>query len=313
MPVETIEFLQRFASPALDRVMLVVTDLGDTQAYIALLVIIYLGIHPLLGRRVGVVLMLSFFLNFHLKGVVATPRPFELDPGVARGEAAVATAPGAGFPSGHAQGAGTFWGYLAVQVRRRGCWLLAVAVVALISISRVYLGVHVPMDIVGGLAIAAGVVAVAWWVERTAPQVVARWPVLRQPRLLFTAGLLAPLALHLLLPVTDSALLTGGLAAFLTAPMLVRYRPPAAVGARVVAAAIGLVLVFAVLLGSSALLPEQIKADPFGGFARYLVLGYVGLALAPYLLQRIGLAPRPEPVRRSAAPAPDPVHPTPDA
>ena len=54
--METIEFLQRFATPALDRVMLIVTDLGDTQAYIALLVIIYLGIHPPLGRRVGVVL-----------------------------------------------------------------------------------------------------------------------------------------------------------------------------------------------------------------------------------------------------------------
>jgi hypothetical protein len=105
--------------------------------------------------------------------------------------------------------------------------------------------------------------------------------------------------------------LMGGLAAFLTAPLLIRHRVPEQVGRRVAAAAIGLVLVFAALLGSSALLPEVVKADPFGGFARYLLLGYVGLALTPYLLRRLGLAPgsqqdqlrgEPEPVPRDETP-----------
>jgi membrane-associated phospholipid phosphatase len=289
--VETIAFLQQFASPALDRVMLVITDLGDEQAYIALLVIIYLAVSPLWGRRVGVALMLSFFLNFHLKGIVDTPRPFELDPEVARGEAAVATAPGAGFPSGHAQGAGTFWGYLACQVRRPWFWVLAVVVVGLISVSRVYLGVHVPVDIVGGLAIAVVVVAVAVAAQWYGPRLTRSWwPRVPLP-LLFATGLLVPLLMHLLLPVDNSALLMGGLAAFLTAPLLIGHRVPEAIGRRVTAAAIGLVLVFATLLGSSALLPDAVKADPFGGFARFLVLGYVGLALTPYLLRLIGVAP----------------------
>lgn len=287
--MDSIAFLQQFASPALDRVMLVITDLGDEQAYIALLVIIYLAVSPVWGRRVGIALMLSFFLNFHLKGIVDTARPFELDPDVARGEEAVATAPGAGFPSGHAQGAATFWGYLALQVRRPGFWVLAVAVVALISLSRIYLGVHLPVDIAGGLAVAAAVVAAAYVVQRYGARFV-------RPRqlplpLLVALGLLVPLALHLGLPVDDSALLMGGLAAFLTAPLLIRHRVPAAVGRRVVAAAVGLVLVFAVLLGSSLLLPEAVKEDAFGAFARFLLLGYVGLALTPYLLRRAGLAP----------------------
>jgi membrane-associated phospholipid phosphatase len=314
--VETIAFLQQFASPALDRVMLVITDLGDEQAYIALLVIIYLAVSPLWGRWVGIALMLSFFANFHLKGIVDTPRPFDIDPDVARGEEAVATAPGAGFPSGHAQGAGTFWGYLACQVRRPGFWVLAVVVVALISISRVYLGVHIPVDIVGGLAIAAVVVAVAVAVQWYGPRLVGSWwPRLPVP-LLFALGLLVPLLLHLLLPVDDSALLMGGLAAFLTAPLLIRHRVPAGAGRRVAAAAIGLVLVFAVLLGSSALLPEAVKADPFGGFARFLLLGYVGLALTPYLLRRLGLAPAaagPAGDRLRQAPEPAPRDETPRA
>jgi membrane-associated phospholipid phosphatase len=311
--LETIAFLQRFAAPALDSIMLMITNLGDEQAYIAMLVIIYLAISPTWGRRVGIALMLSFFLNFHLKGIVDTPRPFDVDPDVARGEAAVATAPGAGFPSGHAQGAATFWGYLAVQVRRPMFWVLAVVVVALVSLSRIYLGLHVPADVLGGLAIAAVLVAVAYGVQRVLPAWLARsgrlaalersaraWP--RLP-LLVAAGVLVPLALHLTLPVDNSALLMGGLAAFLTAPLLIRHHLPAELARRVAAAAVGLVLVFAVLLGSSVLLPEAVKLDPLGGFARFLLLGYVGLALTPYLLRLARLAPA-VPAPTGAVPAP---------
>jgi membrane-associated phospholipid phosphatase len=287
--LETILFLQQIASPTLDWLMLVITDLGDEQAYIALLVIIYLAINSELGRRAGIYLMLSFFLNFHLKGIVATPRPFDLDPGIARSAEAVATAPGAGFPSGHAQGAATFWGYLALHVRRRWFWVLAGVIVALVSVSRIYLGVHVPADVVGGLGIAVAVLAVAHLADRYGGRLTRPWP---HP-LLFLLGLLVPLVLHLALPVTDSAMLMGGLAAFLTAPMLIRHRPPSDLGRRVAVAAVGLVLVFAVLIGTSLLLPEAVKDDPLAGFARYLLLGYVGLALTPYLVRRTGLAPSP--------------------
>lgn len=289
--METIAVLQRFASPVLDRLMLGITYLGDEQAYIALLVILYLGVSPVLGRRLGIVLMLSFFLNFHLKGIVDTPRPFALDPSVARGEA-VATAPGAGFPSGHVQGSTTFWGYLALQVRRPGIWAAAVVIVVLIALSRLYLGVHVPLDVVGGLLIGAAVVAVAQLVvrHRLITRIRSRQP---WPRpLLLAAGAGGPLVVHLALPVTDSALLMGGLAAFVTAPLMLRYQPPVGAARRAVAAGLGLVLVFGALLGSSYLLPEAVKQVAVVGYVRYLLIGYVGLVLAPYLVRRVGLTRR---------------------
>jgi membrane-associated phospholipid phosphatase len=284
--VETIAFLQQFASPALDALMLAITNLGDEQAYIAFLLVTYLAFEPQLGRRAGIYLLLGFYLNFHLKGLLDTPRPFALDPSVARSEAAVATAGGAGFPSGHAQGSTTFWGYLALYVRKPWFWALAVTLVVLISLSRVYLGVHIPVDIWGGLVIGALVVAAAYAVDRTLGSARA-WP--RLATLL--VGLLVPLALHLFLPVADSELLMGGLAAFITAPVLSRHRLPAQLWQRVAVALLGLVLVFAVLFASSALLPEAVKRDAIGGFIRYLALGYTGLVLTPWLARALGLAP----------------------
>jgi hypothetical protein len=102
-------------------------------------------------------------------------------------------------------------------------------------------------------------------------------------------GVLAPLALMLLLPPPglEPDLILGALAAFLTAPLLAPYAPPRALWQRLVAAAFGVALVFAALLLSSLLLPEALKRDPLGGFARYLVIGYAGLLLVPALVSRV--------------------------
>lgn len=75
--------------------------------------------------------------------------------------------PSHSFPSGHAFFAASFFGALAVlisdRVRRRSiqvaAWVLAVALILLIGLSRVYLGVHYPSDVLAGYA--AGTVWVA--------------------------------------------------------------------------------------------------------------------------------------------------------
>lgn len=284
--MDTITAVQQLAAPWLDGVMLVITYLGDAETYIALLVVVYLAINPEVGRRLGVYLLLSATANAQFKEIFATPRPFVLAPEVARGEMAVGTAPGASFPSGHAQMSATFWGYLALQVRRPWFWLLALLLIALVSLSRVYLGVHFPVDIWGGLAIAVGVLALALLADRYLVPVLARWPVW----LLVTLGLLVPLALQLLLPPANMFL--GGLAALLTAPLLLIHRVPRTVGRRITVATLGLLLVAATWVGLEQL-PETVRDHPFGEFAQYLVLGYVGLALVPYLARVTGLAPGP--------------------
>ena len=284
--METIHFLQTWASPTLDALFLLITNLGSEQAYIALLVITYLGVDARLGRHVGVYLLLSFYLNYELKSFFDTPRPYVLDPSVVRSDLARETGTGPGFPSGHAQASMTYWGYLALRLRRKWFWVVAGLVIALISLSRVYLGVHLPIDVWGGLVVGVGVIALAYALDTLLARVT--------PPLWFTLllGIGVPLAFHLFLPVPGSDLLMGGLAAFFTAPALVPYHADASVWRRVLVSLLGLVLVFAVLVGSSLLLPEAVKRDPVAGFVRYLALGYTGLALTPLLAKAVRLTPR---------------------
>jgi membrane-associated phospholipid phosphatase len=280
--VDTVLFLQSFASPALDCFFQLVTDLGSEAAYIVLLLSVYLALDARLGQRLGIFVLVTFFLNFHLKGLFGTPRPFELDPTLSRTPEAVAGVLGAGFPSAHAQSSLTFWVYAAMWLRRLWFWALALALVALISLSRLYLGVHVPADMLGGLALGALFLGFVRAAE----------PLWRRLGSLSTGvrvalGVLVPLALMLLPPPgLEPDLILGALAAFVTAPLLAPYAPPEALWQRLIAAALGAALVFAALLLSSALLPEAVKRDPVGGFVRYLVIGYVGVLLVPYLVGR---------------------------
>src|SRR5690606_29923802 len=99
---------QGAASPALDSLMLAVTQVGSEQAYVALLVVAFVAVDAERGRSLALTLLTGFYLNQLLKDAFFTQRPFQIDPTVARSEAAVATAPGNGFPSGHAQGTATF-------------------------------------------------------------------------------------------------------------------------------------------------------------------------------------------------------------
>lgn len=286
--METITFLQGFATPALDTFFQLVTRIGNTNAYIVLLLTVYLAGDSRLGQRLGIFVLVSYYLNFHLKGLLETARPFELDPALGRTPEARIALSGPGFPSAHAQIGLSFWGYLAWWLRRSWFWALAVVVTTLVSLSRLYLGLHFPVDVLGGLVIGllgttVMVVAEPLWLEARRVSKGAR----------LALGFLAPLLLLLALPPPgqEPDLIMGALAAFCTAPLIFPYTPPRALWARIAVALIGVVLVFTALSASSLLLPEAVKRSPLGGFTRYLLISYVGLLLTPWLAARFGRAP----------------------
>lgn len=109
-----------------------------------------LGVYVLVAR------LGAMALSSGLKLAVDRARPVFDEP--------VATALGASFPSGHALGSAAFWGSTAVllmpYVRRDRLLLAGAALVAVaVAASRVLLGVHYVSDVVGGLLLGWGWVA----------------------------------------------------------------------------------------------------------------------------------------------------------
>ena len=284
--MEIIVALQAVGNPYLDAVALALTNLGSEQAYVALLVVGYLAIDARATRIVGLGLLGGYYVNQLLKEAFDTVRPYMEHPELLRSEAAGLTAPGPAFPSGHAQSAATFWGLVAAVARRGWVTWTAAALIVVIGATRVYLGVHWPIDVAGGWAFGAATVAAVVLVAG------------RRPRLgtvvTVAAFVIVPVVVHLALTTPESGRIAGAFAGFGTAPLLVRHEARGGAVRRAVLALLGLALVFAWLLGTSVLLPEAVKGHALVAPARYLVLAWAGLVAAPWLGARLGLVPRPE-------------------
>ncbi len=140
-----ILWAQEFASPALTAFFSAITSLGSLEFYMFAIPVIYWMIDKHFGFRFAVFFIFSAYLNSGAKHIFMTERPPR--------EIRLVEQEGYAFPSGHAQGSTTFWGFLALKLRTPLATAGAVLLILLVSLSRIYLGVHWPIDILGGLAI----------------------------------------------------------------------------------------------------------------------------------------------------------------
>lgn len=99
-----------------------------------------------LGFRIGLIMLSSQGINTIFKLLLGAPRPFWVSSEVK----ALSTETSFGMPSGHSQTAVVVWGRLAAGLRRRWATVLLALVILMISISRLYLGMHFPTDVLTG-------------------------------------------------------------------------------------------------------------------------------------------------------------------
>ena len=141
-----INLLFQSLGAALEAPMQAITFLGSELFFLFVLPVIYWCINATMGLHLGLLLMVSTSLYSTLKIAFHDPRPYWLDPGVM----AYAEETSFGLPSGHAQNAVIVWGMLALWVRKTWAWVLAIIMIVLIGLSRIYLGVHFPTDVLTG-------------------------------------------------------------------------------------------------------------------------------------------------------------------
>jgi undecaprenyl-diphosphatase len=147
--IEYIQFLHKIRGPFLDRLIQLFDFFDKQEFFFVLLPLVWLGFGWRFGIRIFYLLSLSFIINYTLKQLFGLPRPFHIDPALG-----IIHANGYGFPSGGAQGAFLLSGLLVIYWNNHWKWTIAVAYTLLISFSRIYLGVHFPLDILGGWIVA---------------------------------------------------------------------------------------------------------------------------------------------------------------
>jgi membrane-associated phospholipid phosphatase len=142
-----IQFIQTLQSmsPTLDSFMKAVSFLGTIDFYLILIPFLYWVISAQLGFRVLLVLLTTDFLGVAFKQLLHQPRPYWV------GDVqALAEETSYGIPSTHASDTIAVWGYLVYKINKAWLWVLTFLVVLVVGISRMYLGVHFPTDVIGG-------------------------------------------------------------------------------------------------------------------------------------------------------------------
>jgi membrane-associated phospholipid phosphatase len=172
----------------LKRLMLGLSYLGS-EALFCVLPFVYF----VLSRRAGFRLFMLFSLAGCVTGlgkmIFHLPRPYWLDARVKE----LGTFGGFGMPSGHALDATVVWSFTARLIARPWAWATALVVILLVSISRVYLGVHFISDVIAGLAIGTVLYLIFMWL---APRTTG-WLGAKSPALQFAIALTATIVLAL--------------------------------------------------------------------------------------------------------------------
>ena len=139
--------LESIRVPWLDTVMAAITHLGEETVFMVAALFVFWCVSKRHGYYLLAIGFAGTVLNQFLKLLFRIPRPWVLDSDFTIVESARAQATGYSFPSGHSQNAiGTFGG-IARFTRRKWVRVAAIVVAVLVPLSRMYLGVHTPLDV----------------------------------------------------------------------------------------------------------------------------------------------------------------------
>ncbi len=134
-----------------------ITILAEDTIIILVGAFLYWCVDAKAGQRMACVAVGGVFWTLGLKNYCKVPRPWDL--GLISKQQAIRaeTATGYSFPSGHTTAGTNIYGYFAKNAKKGWIKVLLWVLVALIGLSRIFLGCHTSFDV-----LAAIVISVAW-------------------------------------------------------------------------------------------------------------------------------------------------------
>ena len=158
--MELLYFLEGLRNPPLDFIMSLITRFGDETLFMAMALVMFWCVDKFRGYLVLCVGFMGTLINQFLKLTFRIPRPWVKDPNFTIVESAREAATGYSFPSGHTQNAVGTFGSIGVTARRNASRIVCLILVILVPFSRMYLGVHTPLDVGVSILIAVALVAI---------------------------------------------------------------------------------------------------------------------------------------------------------
>ena len=284
--LELISSIQQVDLPQVDLFFQMITFLGDETFYLILFPFLLWCIDFNFGLRLGIIFLLSVYINAGAKTFFHLPRPFEILPEIQKIQAT-----GYGFPSGHAQSSMVVWGNIALWKKKRPLIRnLCILLIFLIAFSRIYLGVHFPVDILGGWLIGAFLIILGYFLLfRNMKNLLPKNMTLQLIGLTFFPLILLSFQTSNDMVSSIAALMGVGYGLILLQHTMGGFQPETWIK-RLLSFLLGIIGIAILYIGLKILLPEEGHAFyQTGRFFRYLLLGTWISFGAPRLFIQTGL------------------------
>ena len=154
--MQLLYILEQLRTPAVTKALSALTYFGGVYGFMVLSIIIFWCIDKRCGYFMLSLGFLGTVINQFLKIIFRIPRPWVLDPSFEPVESAVADAGGFSFPSGHTQNVFATFGGVFAWTKKTWLKILCAVMIVLVAFSRMYLGVHTPLDV--GVSVVIGIV-----------------------------------------------------------------------------------------------------------------------------------------------------------
>ncbi|MFA5448723.1 MAG: phosphatase PAP2 family protein, partial [Sphaerochaeta sp.] len=281
-------FFLNIANPVLDTFANLASMIGEESFVIAFVLYIYYNYNKKSGFILFSSTLYSVIAMGILKSIVRAPRPFQVLDSI-KGKR-VETATGYSFPSGHTTTAASSYTALALIFRKRAFSIICAIAIALVGISRLYLGVHWPNDVFGGLVLGTSISLLAYRPLSSLYDDKDR--LMRVTLVVGSVAAAAALILGVLLNLSlvDEVAFTdlmkvlalggGGFLGFVFETKRVNFSTEGTIGRKIVRFVLGLAGVI-IIMALKAVIPSSLAG--VGGFLRYGLIGLWATGIFPLI------------------------------
>jgi len=283
---EALNSVHLFIGRWFDFCMIAVTGMGNELFYTLMLPILYWCYDQKNTIKIGTVFLLSAALNDMLKEVFQNPRPApeNLLEGIKQLNISYLPA-SPGFPSGHTQGAVSFFGSIVYLTKNIYIRIFGILLILLIPYSRLYLAVHYLGDVLGGYLFGF----MTLFILLPILFVIGKKTDRLNETILSAGIIITSIMVYKILPGNSVSKIMGVFAGFLVgtiyAETRIRFNPRGTFAAGIIKTFTGLLTLLALKSGLKAILPPAELSE----FTRYFVMGIWVTFVAPYIFIRYKL------------------------
>ena len=284
--MELLYVLEGLRTPVGDAFFSLITHLGEETLFIVAGLLVFWCIDKWEGYYLLSVGLTGTVINQFLKLWFRVPRPWVKDPSFTIVESARAEATGYSFPSGHTQSSVGVFGSAARWHRQKAVRLVCILLCVLVPLSRMYLGVHTPVDVGVSVIVALALVFGLYPVIRKAADSPRTMRTLLACMVVLAAGYLAFVSLYPFPADVDVSNLSHGTknaytmlgcmlgvwAVYEVDSRWTRFDTEAPLPGQICKLALGLGLLLAIKIGAKAPLQALFTNDYLADGLRYFLM-----------------------------------------